>query len=258
MLYVLKMNVTLRMRILLLHVYEPPGTFEQVKYGIQQETDLYDKLHRDLKHHRDLILKDPEFKNYKIDVSLQRGEAASKIVHEAVEHKAKMVVMAASSLSRVERLIVGSNATQVIKKAPCTVMIIPPGAAYSPLKKIVYATDLLADNLKGLNHLQKFASKFKAAIQLVNVSTGGSEKSAEDKKATRSSIGSKNKVQTIYSESVSKGLSNFMTRNKADCMAVFHRTRSFFGEMSEKSVSNRLAFSCAIPALILHAHDRSF
>ena len=257
--YVLKMNAHLKARIILLHVYETPVLYTTAKFAMNQDLALFKEAKENLEDLRDTALKDSGSTQADTELIVEQGLPSEKIIEIALARNVNLLVMAASSLSKVERLVVGSNASRVINNAPCRIMIIPPSAAFTGLKKIVFATDLLADNLAAGKALEKFCKKFNAIITRVHVSGSTPEQASPDKPAvirTKRSRAEKEGIHSVVADSVAQGIGKFMNGRDMNCLAVFHRPRNVFGNLANASLSKRLSFYCQTPVLILHANDR--
>jgi nucleotide-binding universal stress UspA family protein len=64
---------------------------------------------------------------------LEDGDPAKQIVHAAQEHKCDLIVMGTHGRTGLNRLLLGSVAEEVVRKAPCAVLIMkPPQAGVLP------------------------------------------------------------------------------------------------------------------------------
>ena len=71
------------------------------------------------------------------------GQPGRQIVERAAALHADAVVLGTHGRSGVERLMLGSVADRVLRRAPCPVMTVPPGAPASPaFSRLLCATDL--------------------------------------------------------------------------------------------------------------------
>jgi nucleotide-binding universal stress UspA family protein len=65
---------------------------------------------------------EPADESISIDYLLADGVAAEEIVHAAVDHKCDLIVMGTHGRSGLGRLVMGSVAEEVMRKAPCPVL----------------------------------------------------------------------------------------------------------------------------------------
>lgn len=256
--YVLKMNKTLNARLLLLHVYETPVSFTTAKFAMAQDLELLREAQEKMAEFQSAMSANPLYRRSRIETMIEPGLASERIIGVAFDRKAGLIAMAASSLTRVERLVVGSNATRVIKKAPCMVLVVPPQADFKGLRKIIFATDLRNDNVVAGKALGRFLKPFDTAVHHVHVKVskkaGPGNHHVEESGTTSPK---KKKAFTITAPDITSGLGSFIRSSKPDALAVFHRARNIFGAITDASLSKRLSFSCSTPVLILHAGDRA-
>jgi nucleotide-binding universal stress UspA family protein len=103
-------------RLLVLHVVRPPA----VLYG-EAISILAEGAEKEVgwKALRDLPWPDT---TVAVDLSLKEGDPAAEIVRLAQEAPADLIVMGTHGRSGLGRLLMGSVAEQVVRKAPCPVV----------------------------------------------------------------------------------------------------------------------------------------
>jgi nucleotide-binding universal stress UspA family protein len=107
-------------RFILLHVDVPPIVLVNEGLGIPQpagpgdDTRLKDKLEQ---------LKAPDPK-VRVEHVLVKGDPTSEILRVAQENKADVIVMGTHGRTGLGRLLMGSVAEQVVRKAPCPVVTV--------------------------------------------------------------------------------------------------------------------------------------
>lgn len=112
-------------RLLVLHVVATLGP-EQVTFGEAvsrpEPEDYQSKLWHDV---RQVKPSDPAVK---VEYLLAEGDAAAEIVKTAAENHCGLVVMGTHGRTGLDRLLMGSVAEQVMRKAPCPVLTVksPP------------------------------------------------------------------------------------------------------------------------------------
>jgi nucleotide-binding universal stress UspA family protein len=65
----------------------------------------------------------------RVNLSAHEGDPAREIVDQALAINADLVVMGTHGRSGFERLLIGSVAEKVLRKAPCPVLLVPPHAS---------------------------------------------------------------------------------------------------------------------------------
>ena len=109
-----------------------------------------------------------------IDVTLvaEAGDAASTIVDQSVATPADLVIMGTHGRSGFERLLIGSVAEKVVRKAPCPVLLVPPHVtAKAPtevtFKNILCPVDFSPSALQALGFALDLARQADGAVKVL-------------------------------------------------------------------------------------------
>jgi universal stress protein A len=130
--------------ITVLHVFAaavPPASSATYPAWLLQVPDarksIADELH--------LLLAPLSSAGITVRTQIAEGNAAAEIARHAAEHDVDLVVMGTHGRSGFDRLTLGSVAEKVLRKAPCPVLTIPPGAARTvtdvSVRRILCPTD---------------------------------------------------------------------------------------------------------------------
>jgi nucleotide-binding universal stress UspA family protein len=109
------------------------------------------------------------------DVVLSQGAAASEILEQADRMAADLIVMGTHGRTGVDRLLIGSVAEKVLRKAACPVMTVPPSATDSvpaaPVlyKSIVCPTDFSDSSTRALEYAFSLAREADAHLTVLHV-----------------------------------------------------------------------------------------
>jgi len=109
-----------------------------------------------------------------LDTALHGGFVIDQILHEAGRYDADLIVMGTHGRSGVQRLVLGSVAEKVLRRAACPVLTVPPGAdvasrAVDLPKTIVCAVDFSPASLRGLEYALSLAQESDATLVLMHV-----------------------------------------------------------------------------------------
>jgi nucleotide-binding universal stress UspA family protein len=108
-----------------------------------------------------------------IDPQAVEGDPAREIIAEAAS--ADLIVMGTHGRSGFERLVLGSVAETVLRKAPCTLLTIPPAAVHAAgtvpvlLRSIVAAVDFSEVSMRALNEAACLAAEADAHLTALHV-----------------------------------------------------------------------------------------
>jgi nucleotide-binding universal stress UspA family protein len=110
-------------RLVLLHVAVPPEVVREavlVPILRDNQAELAEKLHQLAVSHA----------NLHVEHRLERGDAATEILRVAQEDRTDLIVIGTHGRTGLGRLLKGSVAEQVVRKAPCPVLTVkvPPSS----------------------------------------------------------------------------------------------------------------------------------
>ena len=112
-------------------------------------------------------------------VHTAEGDAALEIVRHATELRADLLVMGTHGRSGFDRFTLGSVTEKVLRKAPCPVLTLPPGAASTPLdvayRQLVCPTDFSSSSDRGIDVALSFARNANARVTVLHVVEGPDE-----------------------------------------------------------------------------------
>lgn len=258
--YAVEMARLFKSRIILMHAYETPVIYTDVTVSsVQIDFEmLREAALKQLKKFYAKVLE--SVKDVQFELVLQQGLPSARTVEIAIEKKVDMVVMASTASNQVQRFLIGSNASRVIRDAPCKVMVIPPKARFSGMKKIVYSTDLTEENLTAANQIAGFAHMFRSEIIFLNVDNRNLIHDEED--LTRMTHRIKQFVQypkmkgfVCTDLNIADGITFFLKTEKADCLAMATHHRKFIQAIANPSVTKRVSYKTDIPLLITHLEE---
>jgi nucleotide-binding universal stress UspA family protein len=88
----------------------------------QVERSAAAELHR-------FVLENRPDASFHVDTSLRPGEARVEILRELEEHPADLLILGTHGAGGLDRLVMGSVASTLVRKAPCSVLVVSPEAA---------------------------------------------------------------------------------------------------------------------------------
>lgn len=244
-------------KIILMHAYETPVIYTDVTVSsVQIDFEiLRQQALAQLKKFYTKILE--KVKDVQFELVLQQGLPSARTVEIAIEKKVDMIVMATTASTQVQRFLIGSNASRVVREAPCMIMLVPPRAKYSGLKKIVYATDLSDENLSASNQVVNFATMFKSELIFLNVDNKTLVHDESDLGRVTHRIRQfvqypKMKGFICTDLNIADGITFFLKHTKADCLAMATHHRKFLQSFVNPSVTKRVSYQTNLPLLIVH------
>ncbi len=196
-------------------------------------------------------------KNFSYDLISLNGSLKHGINQVIKEHNVDIVMMGTSGATGLEKLFIGSNASDIIKAIGKPVLILPDEESIKKLDKIVLAIDYKESvDSKMMESLRIMASINNSHIHIISIVLEG--KSEEIMKiSNRAAICNELKnfshsYNLIEGSNVVESINNFVLQNKANMLAVIPHKVGFFESFFHKSVSKELVLRAQIPMMAMH------
>lgn len=240
-------------KLTLLHSYNMPVPIAEAPVIIMSPEELEKLCQEKL----DMLKKEIQEKcGVTTECILTLGFAVEEIEIKAREIKADLVVMGMKDSGRIAEFIIGSTATGVMGKAKQPVMIIPDGAEYRRLEKIVFACDYKeVSSGSYLNIVKDIATLFNSKVFIVNLVNPSEEinvDTATEGMKLEMNFGEIN--HSFYfpkGEDVVDGITAFMEIHGADLVVMMHHKHNMVYRIFHESKTKRMAFHTHVPLLNL-------
>src|SRR5690606_28136348 len=83
-----------------------------------------------------------EFSSVKIEYVAEEGSSLVENIDRYVRyHDIDLVVMGITGATRLEQILIGSNALNMARQAVCPVIIVPPKAKFKKIENVLFASD---------------------------------------------------------------------------------------------------------------------
>lgn len=179
-------------------------------------------------------------------------------LEELVKQKNPLaVVMGTKGATGVERIFLGSNTLTAIKTLTCPVIIVPPGAKYSPIQKIGFAVDFksILETVHA-ERIHKFCSLFKAELHILNVDKDGKHFTADTAHETftlHNMMADLNpQYHLLNNADVEEAIHAFAETNNLDLLLIVPRRHTILEELFNRSHTAELIFHSHIPICSIH------
>jgi nucleotide-binding universal stress UspA family protein len=159
-------------RIVLCHAYYMVVTPLDVPVDLPGEEELKEDNMAKL-----TVLAQEVNRNYGVEVDSLSGPMP--VVHFLLtvmaDTKADLVVMGRKGLSKLDQRLFGSTTVSLISEAKYPVLVVHEDTSYTPLNRIMLASDLQSGDLQRLATLNSLARSYQALVQIVHVSESKGE-----------------------------------------------------------------------------------
>jgi nucleotide-binding universal stress UspA family protein len=153
-------------KLILLHVVEPMlGVINEVGPTSMPAAEAYDQSALEARL-KSLL---PNDASVTMERRIVLGSPSTEII-AAAKDGCDLIVLGTHGYRGLDRLLLGSVAEQVMRKAPCPVLAVKAGATEEPhVRKILYATDFSEQAQLALHLASWLAREYKAHLTMLHV-----------------------------------------------------------------------------------------
>ncbi|MGN6295001.1 MAG: universal stress protein [Chitinophagaceae bacterium] len=173
------------------------------------------------------------------------------------EENADLVVVASSLKSKLEGLVIGSNAANISRNSMLPVLIIPEKARIQPIRNILFAYDLKSiSQPSSVKTLKEILDFFNAPLSVLNVDHKDKHFTPDTPQAVQQLHaildGYKPGYAYIDRQHIAEGILEYAYKNGTSLIITMPRTHNFFERLFKKSETSKLIHESEIPLLTLH------
>lgn len=173
--------------------------------------------------------------------------------------RAGLVVVGMTGKSKLARAIVGSNTIDLAKNCLAPLLVVPSGATFKKIEKVVFACDLKEVLMFTPVHaIKTFVNALNASLLILNVDPRKGEFEPEEMKQLLALHELWDDQQPEYHyidhEDVVEGIIEFADRQGAQLVITVPRVYGFMEGLFHQSVSERLAFHTHLPLMLFRSN----
>ncbi|MEO6818692.1 MAG: universal stress protein [Ginsengibacter sp.] len=187
----------------------------------------------------------------------EEGSFVEMISDFTLGNKIDMVIMGITGSSRLSQVFMGTNTLNVIRHISCSVMVIPPQAVFSGLKKVVFTSDFKdVSRTTPFVALKKILDMFHPHIDILNVDSEHYVELTEDfkieKEAMEDKLGEYNPdFSFLRAYDFLDGINSFVEERKIDAIISVPRKHSFLSQLFKTSNTKKLAYHSTVPLITI-------
>lgn len=177
--------------------------------------------------------------------------------NHVVEKKIDMIVMGTKGASGLKKVIVGSNAADVIKKVKCPTLVVPEDANFTDLHEIAFPTDyLLTYGVALLKPLYNILDIHNSSLQVVHITKKTAELSIDqqDNKDLLNEYFNKFRIKfyNLSNKNVEAAIECFVQSRDIKMMAMVAKNLNYFQRILFHSKIEEITYHTHIPFLVMH------
>ncbi len=173
------------------------------------------------------------------------------------EKKIDMIVMGTKGASGLNKIIVGSNAADVIKKVKCTTLVVPENSEFTQIKEIAFPTDYyLTYGVELLKPVYELLQEHHSSLQVLHITTKKEELniSQQDNKDVLHDYF--NKFNTNFYNLINKRVEDavdcFVQSRDINMIVMVAKNLNYFQQILFHSKIEEITYHTQIPFLVMH------
>ena len=191
---------------------------------------------------------------------LNQSGILTDVVNQIIANKKiDLVIIGTHGSSGLTTLLLGNHSRSMIDGVNSPLLLIPPAAKLSPVKKIAFATDFKnpQEDIKSIAALADLAKPLNAEILLTHIYENA-DKSPEFEQWIKQFVRelpakidfSKIKYTMYKSNGAQSGLEWLCDNGDIDILAIMHRSHTFIDSLFRGSQTQKIAGQIPIPLLV--------
>lgn len=199
----------------------------------------------------------------KIHVSISAGYPDTEIPDISKTERASLVVMGTTGASGLKDAIFGTNTASVIGKLDCPLLVVPEGARFKDIKKIVFSTNFAENDTENVESIINFAKYFDSEVILLHIAKGNLNIPFEYNsietfcQRMKDAYGfEKLSFKLMENPNVEEGIEQFIHEVNGDLLVMTNRHRLVFQKLFDRSLTRKMALHTHIPLMVFHVKER--
>ncbi len=195
-----------------------------------------------------------------ITTKVAHGDPVLTICEYANDNDFDLIVMGTQGENRFEELLFGSTSVEVMKRASCPVLAIPPDSKYLGVGKIVYATDLEERDIDVINDISEFADMFGAEIVIFHAFGEDNMTAQEEADQFNEMLSEKVSYEKIKKESLTYANSHdaileVVKKDLANMVVMREKKRGIFSRLFHPDMVKRINYHTTIPLMVYNENS---
>lgn len=253
--YATELAVLAKAGICLYHAWDAPIVEQEFSAAARHKA--YDRDQNKKFSQLEALAAKAEARGVKCTIRMEDNYFIDGLLSLCEELNPFLVVIGNKGAGKIESFFVGSKASKVIDKVTEPVLLIPAGAKFKGLKKIMFAIDYHAGNINDFHFIGRFAMP--ETSYYLHISTDDERSKADqldELKKIASGIKQKVKGKAEYiditDDDIIEGIETALKKHKPDLLVMVRTKKTMLEKFFWGSLTKRMAFVTKQPFLVIH------
>ncbi len=252
--YAADMAMAINADIFLLHVVQTPIGYSDLPIAISLE-DMMRTSENDMRNLQAEISERIKGK-INIETEVAMGSFFNELEEVCRLIKPYVVVMGSQGKTATEHFLFGAHAANAVKHLNWPLITVPPGAAFSQIRKIGLASDLTkVVETTPIEEVKMLVNDFNAELHILNTgkkTVFDADIVFESGLMQEMTMALKPEFHFIDNENTDEGIINFAEKNHIDLLIVLPRRHNLLESIFHKSHTKQLVLHSHVPVMALH------
>lgn len=199
----------------------------------------------------------PENKNHHFFTLTDYNFFVESVRNHVNEKKIDIIIMGTKGASGLKKVIIGSNAADVIKKVKCTTLVVPENATFSGLEEIAFPTDYyLTYGVDLLKPVYDILQNHNASLQVLHITSRSEElniSQQDNKDLLMDYFNSFNAdFHNLTNKNVENAIDCFVKSRNIKMIAMVAKNLNYFQRILFHSKVEEITYHSHVPFLVLH------
>lgn len=191
-------------------------------------------------------------------IAEESGSFINSLERLARHEGADMIIMGITGATRLSQIFMGSNTLSMVNKNVCPVMIVPPEASFTGIRKMVFTSDFKdIARTTPVKALRSVLDLFRPKLYVVNVDSEHYVELSEDYKTERAKLdeileGYDKDYFFIRMYDFMEAINQFIDDNQIDLIMTVPKNHSFLTGLFRSNYTKKLAYHSHVPLIAVH------
>jgi nucleotide-binding universal stress UspA family protein len=257
--YALKTFEGVASKFYLLHTYMPPVYHAEYLVGSPGLIGLGDVIREAAVENLDILKKRIEKEypnnNHTFICIASLNTLTGEITRMVTDENLDLIVMGTKGATGAKEILFGTNTVDIIKRAKCPVIAVPPNFEYEVPKEILFPTDYEVDfKTAPLKVLLTIAQQHISSIEVLHVSNGYdlTEKQLKNQKKLEKELkGVAHLFHNLSNQEIITAINNFQLKHKMNLLVMLQNKHTFIERLFIEPTIKKIGFHITIPFMVL-------
>jgi nucleotide-binding universal stress UspA family protein len=180
---------------------------------------------------------------------------SNEITSLVKDEKIDIIVMGTKGATGAKEILFGTNTVDIIKRAKCPVIAVPPNFDYEVPKEILFPTDYEVDfKTAPLKMLLTLARQHISSIEVLHVSNGydlTKKQLKNQEKLDKQLKGIAHLFHNPHNQEIINAINNFQLKHKMNLLVMVQNKHTFVERLFIEPVIKKIGFHVTIPFMVL-------